>query len=151
MTTKRDKPLDINHLKTETESDSEPVESFFEVPRGRPETTKGLAMSSIDPDPALLVARMGGAIAGALVSLVYLLPKSTREAVARGFAGLVSGLVFGPPTGAVLAEKFSITAQLGPVETMLMGSAAASMTAWWVLGALSRIADRSGRRPFDKD
>ena len=109
-------------------------------------------MSSIDPDPVLIAARLGGAVAGALVSLVYLLPKSTREAAARGFAGLVTGLVFGAPTGAALAEKFAISNQLGPAETLLMGSAAASMTAWWVLGALSRIADRTGRnRLSDKD
>lgn len=102
-------------------------------------------MSTIDPDPALLAARAGGAVAGALVSLAYLMPKSGREAAARGFAGVASGLVFGAPAGAVLSARFGIAEILGPPETLLMGSATASMTAWWVLGALSRIADRVGR------
>lgn len=101
-------------------------------------------MSSIDPDPAMLAARLCGSVAGALVSLAYLMPKSTREAGARALAGVASGLVFGAPVGAVLAEKFAITAQVGPPEIQLMGSAA-SMSVWWVLGALVRIADRVGR------
>ena len=56
-----------------------------------------------------------------------------------------SGLVFGAPVGAALAEKFAITAHVGPPEILLMGSAAASMSVWWILGALVRIADRVGR------
>ncbi|MAY60917.1 MAG: hypothetical protein CML29_01785 [Rhizobiales bacterium] len=102
-------------------------------------------MSSIDPDPAMLAARLCGSVAGALVSLAYLMPKSMREATARALASLASGLVFGAPVGAALAEKFAITAQVGPPEILLMGSAAASMSVWWILGALVRIADKVGR------
>lgn len=101
-------------------------------------------MSAIEPDPVLISARIGGAVAGALVSLAYMLPKSAREASARAFAGLISGLVFGAPAGAALAERFAIAGRIGAAETLLMGSAAASMTAWWVLGALARIAGRAG-------
>ena len=100
-------------------------------------------MPNIDPDPAMLAARMTGAIAGALVSLVYMMPKGAREAI----AGVVSGLVFGAPAGVALAHWMGVTGLLSAPETLLMGSASASMTAWWVLGALARIADRTGRGP----
>ena len=69
------------------------------------------------------------------------------EAVARAVAGIVSGLVFGGPAGVALAQWMGVSQMLSPAETLLTGSAAASMTAWWVLGALARIADRTGRGP----
>ena len=104
-------------------------------------------MPSIEPDPAMLATRIAGALAGALVSLAYMMPKGTREAVARAVAGIVSGLVFGGPAGVALAQWMGVSQMLSPAETLLTGSAAASMTAWWVLGALARIADRTGRGP----
>ena len=104
-------------------------------------------MQGIDPEPSMLAARIAGAIAGALVSLAYMMPKSAREATARAIAGVISGLVFGGPAGVVLAQWMGGSALLSPDETLLGGSAAASMTAWWVLGALVRIADRTGRGP----
>ncbi|WP_417417467.1 DUF6107 family protein [Hoeflea sp.] len=104
-------------------------------------------MPNIDPDPAMLAARMTGAVAGALVSLAYMMPRGTREATARAVAGIVSGLIFGSPAGVALAQWMGVSQLLSPAETLLTGSAAASMTAWWVLGALARIADRAGRGP----
>lgn len=91
------------------------------------------------------LAKLTGALAGAAVSLVYLLPKGPREAASRFFTGVICGLVFGGATGAALAERFGVAGLLSASETMLMGSAAASLLAWWVLGALSRIAERCGR------
>jgi len=104
-------------------------------------------MPSIDPDPAMLATRMAGALAGALVSLAYMMPRGAREAAARAVAGIVSGLVFGGPAGVALTQWMGVGQMLSPAETLLTGSAAASMTAWWVLGALARIADRTGRGP----
>lgn len=98
-------------------------------------------------EPSMLAARIAGAVAGALVSLAYMMPRRTREAAARAIAGIVSGLVFGGPAGAVLAQWMGVSDMLSPAETLLAGSAAASMTAWWALGALARIADRTGRGP----
>lgn len=100
----------------------------------------------MDKDIWIYLAKASGALAGALISLVYLLPKGRREAVSRFVTGGVSGLVFGGATGAALAERFGVAATLSAPEMMLMGSAAASLCAWWVLGALSRIAERCGRR-----
>ena len=107
-------------------------------------------MQSMDPEPAMLAARIAGAVAGALVSLAYMMPKGAREAVARAIAGIVSGLVFGAPAGVAMAQWMGVAELLSPTETLLMGSATASMTAWWVLGALARIADRTGRGPGSK-
>lgn len=104
-------------------------------------------MQGMDPEPTMLAARIAGPVAGALVSLIYMMPKGAREAATRAIAGIVSGLVFGAPAGVALAHWMGVTDLLSASETLLMGSASASMTAWWVLGALARIADRTGRGP----
>lgn len=102
-------------------------------------------MQTIGPEPSLLAARIAGAVCGALVSLAYMMPKGAREAAARAIVGIASGLVFGGPAGVALAGRMGVGDVLTPDETVLMGSAATSLTAWWVLGALTRIADRAGR------
>jgi hypothetical protein len=98
-----------------------------------------------DALPHLWAMRLIGAAAGAGVSLVYLLPKGRREAASRFFTGLSCGLIFGGPTGIWLSERLGIGNALSGSETLLAGSAAASLSAWWVLGALSRVAGRFGR------
>ncbi len=107
-------------------------------------------MADLGNDPAVLpgmwVARIAGATAGAGVSLIYLLPKSRREAASRFLTGLSCGMIFGGPTGLWLVERLGIGAELSGPEVMLTGSAAASLCAWWVLGALARVADRYGMR-----
>ncbi|WP_322990925.1 DUF6107 family protein [Hoeflea sp.] len=107
-------------------------------------------MQDIGSEQSMLTARIIGAVCGALVSFAYMMPKGAREAGARAVAGIVSGLVFGAPAGLALAEWMGVSAMLLPGETLLMGSAAASLGAWWVLGALTRIADRVGRGPGGK-
>lgn len=96
--------------------------------------------------PGVLAAKAAGAAAGAGVSLIYLLPKSRREAASRFFTGLCCGLIFGGPVGLWLAEQMEIAHRLSGTEIMLTGSAAASLSAWWVLGALVRVAARYGGR-----
>jgi hypothetical protein len=90
--------------------------------------------------------RTFGAAAGAAVSLVYMLPADRREAACRFVAGVVSGLVFGGPAGVVIAGRIGIAGHLSASEIMLSGSAAVSLTAWWALGGLARVARRWGRR-----
>ena len=87
-----------------------------------------------------------GASAGAAVSLVYMLPADRREAASRFVAGLVSGLVFGGPAGVLLAGRLGIATHLSASEIMLSGAAAVSLTAWWALGVLARLARRWGKR-----
>nr|WP_316653290.1 DUF6107 family protein [uncultured Gellertiella sp.] len=93
----------------------------------------------------LWAQRLAGSSAGAAVSLIYLLPKSRREAASRFFTGLACGLVFGGPAGLWLAGLMKSGEALQPSELMLSGSAAASLGAWWGLGILSRLASRYGR------
>lgn len=101
-------------------------------------------MADLGHDPGLWMARAAGSAAGAGISLVYLLPKSRREAASRFVTGLACGMIFGGPTGLWLAERLGIGGQLSDPETMLAGAAAASLSAWWVLGAMTRLADRWG-------
>ncbi len=98
-----------------------------------------------DPNlwPSLWTERTLGAVAGALVSVVYMLPKGRQEAASRFVTGLCCGLVFGGEAGLWLVGKLAI-ANLSPSEIMLSGSAAASISAWWGLGLLARIAERMG-------
>ncbi|MFB2551006.1 DUF6107 family protein [Ensifer soli] len=102
-------------------------------------------MADIGND-GLWVARGVGAAAGAAVALAYMLPKGRREAASRFFTALACGLVFGGPAGVWLAGRLGIAGDLTAFETLLSGSAAASLSAWWTLGALVRTAERFGRR-----
>jgi len=99
-------------------------------------------MADFGNDPGLWAARGIGSAAGAAVSLVYMLPKGRREAASRFFTGLICGLIFGGPAGLWLFTKLGIAGVLSGTEVMLAGSAAASLCAWWVLGAVARVAER---------
>lgn len=103
-------------------------------------------------DPAgLWGARLFGSVAGAAVSLVYLLPKSGQEAASRFLTGMLFGLIFGGPTGLWLAERLDLMAGLSPFEMLLAGSTAASLCAWWALGLLSMLAARWGGRMGNRE
>jgi hypothetical protein len=102
-------------------------------------------MADFSNDAGLWATRALGASAGAAVSLIYLLPKNRREAASRFFTGLACGLTFGGPAGLWIAERLSLSDTLSASETMLSGSAAASLCAWWGLGILHRLASRFGR------
>ncbi len=104
-------------------------------------------MAELGHDGGLIAAKLIGSAAGAWVSLVYLVPKSGREAVSRFLTGLSCGVMFGAPAGLWLTERLGLAGQLSAIETMLTGAASASLCAWWVLGALVRIASRYGGRP----
>ncbi|MEF2073825.1 DUF6107 family protein [Consotaella aegiceratis] len=94
-------------------------------------------------------AKFAGAVAGSAISVVYLLPHGRREAAVRFVTGLVTGLVFGTPAGLALAEHLGVGRLLSPGEVAMMGSAAASLCAWWALGILSRFADQVFRTRSD--
>ncbi|WP_102957762.1 DUF6107 family protein [Mangrovicella endophytica] len=95
---------------------------------------------------ALWAARILGATAGAAISVAYLLPKGRREAAVRFLTGLVTGITFGPPAGLMLASRLQLETTLSSVEVAVMGSAAASLCAWWALGVLSRFAESLFRK-----
>ena len=95
-------------------------------------------MNDLPESAWLWVAKAGGAVAGSAISLAYVLPNGRREAAIRFAVGVACGLVFGGAAGLKLATELGIGAALGPGERMLMGSAAASLCAWWALGLLQR-------------
>ncbi len=102
-------------------------------------------MADFGNDPGIWAAKGLGSVAGAAVSLVYMLPKGRREAGSRFFTGLICGLIFGGPAGLWIVSRLGIAGTLSGTEVMLTGSAAASLSAWWVLGAAARIAERFGQ------
>ena len=89
----------------------------------------------------LWAAKGVGAVAGSAVSLAYILPKGRREAAVRFAVGLVCGLVFGGAAGLKIAAELDIDRAIGASEMMLMGSAAASLFAWWAIGFLLRAIE----------
>ncbi|MVA35308.1 DUF6107 family protein [Agrobacterium vitis] len=103
-------------------------------------------MTDFTPDTPLWGARLAGALAGSAISLVYLLPRGRREAATRFFTGLAIGLIFGGATGQWLARKLDILQGLSGAEIMLAGATLASLSAWWALGALARLAGRYGSK-----
>ena len=111
---------------------------------------------TMEPAPLLTLwgAKLAGAAAGSAISVAYLLPKGRREAASRFLIGMVTGVVFGPPAGLMLAEHLDLGQTLSAMELALMGSASASLCAWWALGVLSRFADGlfrgSENRPWRK-
>ncbi|WP_019996475.1 DUF6107 family protein [Aureimonas ureilytica] len=99
---------------------------------------------------ALWGAKLAGAVGGSVISIAYLLPAGRREAAVRFLAGAVTGLVFGGPSGLALGDQLGFTERIGAAELALIGSASASLCAWWALGVLQRFADglalAAGRR-----
>jgi hypothetical protein len=98
-------------------------------------------MSDLSNATLLWVAKAAGAVAGSAVSLAYILPHGRREAASRFAVGVVCGLVFGGTAGLKIAAELGIEGTIGPNELMLMGSAAASLCAWWALGFVMRALD----------
>ena len=93
----------------------------------------------------LWLAKGSGAVAGSAISLAYVLPSGRREAAIRFAVGAACGLVFGGTVGLKIAKELDIAGALGGGELMLMGSAAASLAAWWAIGLVMRTLDRRAR------
>lgn len=89
-----------------------------------------------------------GASAGAVLSLVYLLPMRWQEAAARFATGMICGLVFGSSVASFLATRFKI--DVPHHELQLAGACAASFCSWWVLGLISRQLKRADKTKSDK-
>jgi hypothetical protein len=90
----------------------------------------------------LWLAKGAGAVAGSAISIAYILPAGRREAAVRFAVGVASGLVFGGAAGLKIAAELGIADVIGAAELMLMGSAAASLCAWWAVGLISRAMKR---------
>lgn len=101
-----------------------------------------MTMTDLSPAASLWLAKSAGALAGAAISLAWLLPKGRREAALRFLASMSAGLVFGGTAGLALANRLGIAATLSPHEMALAGSALASLSIWWAIGFAVRFAGR---------
>lgn len=91
-------------------------------------------MTDMSQTSWIWLAKGAGAVAGSAISLAYILPHGRRDAAARFVVGVVCGLVFGGTAGLKIATELGVQDAIGPGELVLMGSAAASLCAWWALG-----------------
>lgn len=98
----------------------------------------------------LWAAKVLGAIAGSAISLAYILPAGRREAAARFAVGLVCGVVFGGTAGLKIATELGIDNQISDTELIVMGSALASLSAWWALGLIRRFLEQVAQRAAAK-
>jgi hypothetical protein len=101
-------------------------------------------MTEITDAAWIWLAKGVGAVAGSAISLAYILPHGRREAALRFAVGTVCGLVFGGAVGLKIAAELGIGGKIGAAETVLMGAAAASLSAWWALGFVFRAFERGG-------
>ena len=99
----------------------------------------------------LWLAKGAGAVVGSAISLAYVLPSDRREAAIRFAVVMACGLVFGGTAGLKIATELGIAGALGSGELMLMGSAAASLCAWWGLGLLMRTIGHMRPKPGRSD
>lgn len=104
-------------------------------------------MSEFAETAWIWAAKGAGAVAGSAISLAYILPRGRREAAIRFCVGTACGLVFGGAAGLKLVAELGIAEAIGPAETMLLGAAAASLTAWWALGFVMRAFKRGDKVP----
>lgn len=103
----------------------------------------GAAISAGDWLANILNERVFGASAGAVLSLVYLVPSHWQEAVARFAIGIICGLIFGPAVGIFIANQLDLGMQ--PSELQLAGACTASFGSWWALGLLTRQMQRNAK------
>jgi hypothetical protein len=96
-------------------------------------------MTDMSQGSWLWAAKGVGAIAGSAASLVYILPQGRREAASRFIVGVMCGVVFGGTAGLKVATDLGIEERIGSSEMVLMGSALASLCAWWALGFVLRL------------
>ncbi|MGE0501461.1 MAG: DUF6107 family protein [Rhizobiaceae bacterium] len=97
----------------------------------------------------LWAAKLAGAVAGSAISIAYLLPSGRREAAIRFAVGVACGLVFGGAAGVKIAAELGVGGTIGPVETAMMGSTAASLGAWWALGFVKRLLGRPAKQDIE--
>ncbi len=89
----------------------------------------------------LLIAKFGGAVAGSLISIAFIIPRNRREAFVRFCVGFIAGLVFGGTAGVKIADYLGILGRVSPNEIALVGATTASLAAWWSIGGLQRLLE----------
>jgi len=103
-----------------------------------------LSLQNLPEEAWVFIAKAIGAICGSAISIAYFLPSDRREAFLRFAVGITIGMIFGTAAGIKLADYLKIMERMTAVEIALSGGALASLSAWWGLGILSRLATRIG-------
>lgn len=86
----------------------------------------------MDPIATVLLLKIAGALAGAILALVFQPPKRMSEFVTRAVFSIMSGVLFGEGVHAFL--KWGETWQMD-----LAAAALTSMLSWFVMAALVRV------------
>ncbi len=102
-------------------------------------------MAELGHEGGLLVAKAVGSVAGAWVSLVYLMPKSMREAASRFMTGVSCGVMFGGPAGLWLTERLPCRRALADRDDAF-GCRRRQPVGLVGAGAMVRVANRYGAK-----
>lgn len=81
---------------------------------------------------AALLAKAGGSIAGTILALVFLPPKSLAEFVTRSVFSLLSGFIFAD----VVREYFK---WIESWQMLLAAGAVTAMLSWFIMGSIVRV------------
>ncbi len=90
---------------------------------------------------ATLALKLLGAVAGAVLALVFLPPKTRTEFIRRAALSVIAGIIFGDPVHEWL--KWPDTWQMN-----LAASAGTAMVSWFAAGAVVRVI--ASWKPSDK-
>jgi hypothetical protein len=82
-----------------------------------------------------IVVKLGGALCGSALALVYGPPTGFRDFIRRGLAGMIGGAVFAPYVRGLAG--FS-----ADWEGLLMGATLAAFASWHVMGAIIQMVKR---------
>ena len=104
----------------------------------------------LEATPTVWIAKIIGAVAGSLISIAYILPKGRREAWLRFAVGVTTGVIFGGTAGVKLFDMLGLMGSVSVVEMALVGAAVCSLSAWWGLGVLRRVAESWAERRFSR-
>lgn len=74
-----------------------------------------------------------GSLAGTILALVFIVPKTVSGFIRRTVASLIGGIVFGPVIHVYLAWPTVW-------EHLVASSAIASFLSWWVMGPIVTVA-----------
>ena len=85
-------------------------------------------------DPVTILFKVIGSVGGAVMALVFIYPKTSREFWTRLLFSIPAGIMFGGAAREWL--KWPMT-----TEMILASSAVTAMLSWWVMGAFVRLAD----------
>ena len=93
--------------------------------------------------PEAAAAKLLGTVAGAVLALVFLPPRTLWGFIRR----LIIAVIFGPISAPFIAPHLLTVTRIDQGFDLQVGSAAVgAFCSWWLLGAIHRIAERFGNK-----